>query len=81
MDWITAAAVYFVAWWVVFLAVLPFGVERHQETQAGLEPGAPANPQLGKKALITTVVAGIVLALIYGIILYMEGFYDDIHVV
>jgi predicted secreted protein len=31
----------------------------------GNEPGAPIEHQLGKKALVTTVVAGVVFALIF----------------
>lgn len=70
----TAIAIYFVVWWIVLFAILPLGVKNAHEageaTLEGNEPGAPVNPQLGKKALITTVVSAIVFAVIYGVIRY-----------
>ena len=65
----TAIAIYFVVWWIVLFAILPLGVKNAHEagetTLEGNEPGAPVNPQLGKKAIITTVVACVVFAIIY----------------
>jgi predicted secreted protein len=65
----TAIAIYFVVWWIVLFAILPWGVKNAHEAGEtvleGNEPGAPVQHQLGKKALITTVVAGVVFALIY----------------
>lgn len=65
----TAIAIYFVVWWIVLFAILPLGVKNAHEagetTLEGNEPGAPVSHQMGKKALITTVVAGVVFAGIY----------------
>jgi predicted secreted protein len=65
----TAIAIYFVVWWIVLFAILPWRVKNaHEAGEAvleGNEPGAPIEHQLGKKALVTTVVAGLVFALIY----------------
>lgn len=70
----TALAIYFVVWWIVLFAILPWGVKNAHEagetTLEGNEPGAPVRHQMGKKALVTTVVSAIVFALIYGAILY-----------
>lgn len=58
-------AVYFVIWWTVLFAVLPFGVRSQAEAgevRDGTDPGAPQAPALLRKALITTVVAAIVFA-------------------
>ena len=61
-----AVAIYFTMWWVVLLAVLPFGVRApHEDEEApppGCDPGAPKSPMLGKKALITTIVTTILWA-------------------
>lgn len=62
MNWFTAIASYIVIWWVVLFAILPIGVRSQLEdgdVATGSEPGAPSNPQLGKKALITSAVAGV----------------------
>lgn len=57
-------ALYFVIWWTVLFAVLPFGVRSQTEAGevvAGSEPGAPAAPALREKAIWTTLVAAVVL--------------------
>jgi predicted secreted protein len=62
----TAFAIYFVVWWVVLFAVLPWGVRSQQETGdvvPGSEPGAPAVPHLWAKLAWTTVVSAIVFGL------------------
>ena len=61
----TAFAIYFVLWWVVLFAVLPFGVRSQVEdgeVMQGSEPGAPVLPGLARKAVITTIVAAIVFS-------------------
>lgn len=61
-------AVYFVIWWTVLFAVLPFGIRSQHESgdiAHGSEPGAPAIPNLKRKALITTVVAAVVFAVVW----------------
>jgi predicted secreted protein len=62
----TAAAIYFIIWWVVLFAVLPWGVRSQVESGdvvPGSDPGAPAVPNLVAKLVWTTVVATIVFAL------------------
>jgi predicted secreted protein len=61
-------AVYFVIWWTVLFAVLPFGVRSQAETgevTQGTDPGAPAAPRMRKVALITSVIAGVIFALVW----------------
>jgi predicted secreted protein len=58
-----AIALYFVVWWVLLFAVLPFGVRSQAEdgaVVAGTEPGAPSAPLLVEKAIWTTIVADVV---------------------
>lgn len=57
-------AVYFVVWWVVLFAVLPFGVRTQEEAgdvTLGTTSSAPARPLLVRKAIATTIVAAIVV--------------------
>ena len=45
MSLTTAIAIYFIIWWVVLFAVLPFGVRSQEESgevAPGTDPGAPA---------------------------------------
>ena len=60
----TAIAVYFLIWWIVLFAVLPWGVRAQGEEGApGTDPGAPLVPRLRAKLIWTTVVATAVFAL------------------
>jgi predicted secreted protein len=64
-------ALYFVVWWVVLFAVLPFGVRSQGEggdIVEGTDPGAPAVPALREKSIWTTVWAAIVLLAVSGIL-------------
>jgi predicted secreted protein len=69
MKLASAIAIYFVIWWTVLFAVLPFGVRNSHEVgevvQEGHEAGAPVVHGLVKKALITTVIAAVVFGIIY----------------
>lgn len=62
------AAIYFVVWWTVLFAVLPFGVRTQEETGAvvpGSAPSAPMAPRLKQKALVTSVVAMVVCVILW----------------
>jgi predicted secreted protein len=71
-----AISAYFVIWWVVLFAVLPFGVRNAEEAglerPPGTDPGAPAVPYLARKALATTILSGLVLALLYAYVAYVS---------
>ena len=61
----TAIAIYFVLWWVVLFAVLPFGVRSQMENCeeiAGTDPGAPSAARMGRKLLWTTVISAVIFA-------------------
>jgi predicted secreted protein len=62
----TDFAIYFIIWWVVLFAVLPWGVRSQQESgdmAPGTDPGAPARPRGWRTLIVTTIVAGVVFAL------------------
>ena len=62
----TAIAIYFVLWWVVLFAVLPFGVRSQQESGSfaqGTDPGAPSVASIAKRLAWNTVVTAIVFAI------------------
>jgi predicted secreted protein len=64
------AAVYFVIWWIVLFAILPWGVKSQEEAgeiSPGSDPGAPAQPRLLRKAIATTIVSAIVMAIGYAV--------------
>ena len=81
MSIVTALAIYFIIWWLVLFAVLPFGVRSQQErgeVTPGSDPGAPAIPRLARKLLWTTIVAAILFALGYVVYAYRLIALDDL---
>jgi len=63
----TLIAIYFIIWWVVLFAVLPFGVRSQAESgevTPGTDPGAPAVHRLGRKLLWTTLFASVVFGIL-----------------
>jgi predicted secreted protein len=65
MNWVTGVAVYVCIWWVVVFAVLPIGVRSSAPSDEGHDPGAPANPRVLFKALLTTAIATILWVVFY----------------
>ena len=68
MTFPTAAAIFFLIWWVVLFAVLPWGVRSQHESGhmvPGTDPGAPAIPNLKRKLVWTTLIAGAIFAGFY----------------
>ena len=62
----TAIAIYFIIWWVVLFAVLPWGVRSQHESgpiSPGTDPGAPVSPRVWRTLLATTIAASVVFAL------------------
>jgi predicted secreted protein len=64
----TIFAVFFLIWWVVLFAVLPWGVRSQHEggdIAPGTDPGAPVLPKLGRKLIWTTLIAAIIFGAFY----------------
>jgi|TARA_B100001093_G_C26362243_1_gene815024 predicted secreted protein len=61
--------VYVLIWWMIFFSVLPIGIQsnkgKFREEVEGVDPGAPNNPKIGKKFLITTIISSIIFIVIY----------------
>lgn len=64
-------ALYFIIWWIVLFAVLPFGV-RTQDEAGSVVPGtpgsAPANPAFFRIFVTTTLAAAVVFGMVYWVI-------------
>ncbi len=61
--------VYVMIWWIIFFSVLPIGIQSNKdffkEKIGGMDPGAPKNPKIAKKFLITTLITTIIFIVIY----------------
>jgi len=64
----TAIAIYFIIWWVMLFAVLPWGVRSQHESgtvSPGTDPGAPVSPRVWRTLIATTISACMVFALFF----------------
>jgi predicted secreted protein len=77
----TAIAIYFILWWTVLFAVLPWGVRSQEESGAvapGTDPGAPVIARLGRKLVWTTIATSVVFALCAVVYSYRLVTLDDL---
>lgn len=69
MGPVFSLSTYLVIWWTVLFAVLPLGNRTHAELglemKDGGDPGAPVNPNIGRKLITTTWVAAILFAVVW----------------
>ena len=69
----TALAIFFLIWWVVLFAILPWDIQSQHEGEdiaPGTDPGAPNKARIGLKLLWTTVVTMVIYAVCY--VVYAE---------
>jgi predicted secreted protein len=65
MAFMTGFAIYFIIWWVTLFAVLPIGVRTQAEdgnVTLGTTESAPAVANLGRKVILTSIIAGVIYA-------------------
>lgn len=72
MGVFTSVAIFLTIWWTVLFAVLPFGTVTHAEAGIdkgdGGDPGAPVDPKLKQKFLITTAISVVVFGIVWLIV-------------
>ena len=81
MSWLSVAAIFFIIWWVVLFAVLPFGLHTQDdegEVTLGTTSSAPMGPHVGRAALRTTVVTAIIFAIYYVAVAYFGFSFSDV---
>jgi predicted secreted protein len=59
MTWTSGVVLFVLIWWMVFFAVLPWGIRRAGSEDQGHDAGAPLKPRLWLKAGITTAIAAV----------------------
>lgn len=68
MSWISFTALFFVLWWLVLFAILPFGVKTQEDDgdiTLGTIPSAPRGPHMLRAVLWTTLVTATIMAVLY----------------
>jgi predicted secreted protein len=75
------AALYFILWWLVLFATLPFSLrtqDEEGEVTLGTVPSAPGGSHMPRAFLRTTIVSAIILGAFYGVTKGLGYSFDDI---
>jgi predicted secreted protein len=75
---IASIVVFVVLWWLVFFIALPIGIHTEETPDQGNMKGAPKNPNIKMKMLITSIVTLILTASFF--YLMQHGYFDFIDV-
>ena len=69
---ITGSIVIFVIlWWIIFFSLLPIDVNRkRQDIVKGTDPGAPENPKMLKKIILSTLITSLIFIILYLLVKY-----------
>lgn len=81
MSWISAAAVYFILWWTVLFATLPFSLRTQDEDDnvtLGTVASAPQGPHMLRAFIRTTLVSAVIFAILVAITRGLDLGIDDI---
>ena len=68
MSLLAIVFTYFIVWWTVLFMTLPWGNRQPDNHEEGMASGAPANPNIKKKMIATSILSLIVLGIIYACI-------------
>ena len=66
MDWVSYFAIFFVVWWLVLFATLPFSLKTQDEegeVTLGTPASAPRGPHVARAFLRTTLVTVLIVGL------------------
>jgi predicted secreted protein len=81
MTWVSVAALYFILWWLVLFATLPFGLKTQDEDEnvtLGTVSSAPKGPHILRAFVRTTIVSALILGGFYGVTKGLGLGIDDI---
>jgi len=68
MNWFEALVSFVIIWWLVLFCVLPLGIKPAEPGDLAEQVGAPANPRIGYRLLLTTGIAAVVFGLVFALI-------------
>jgi predicted secreted protein len=77
MNVFSGIVVYVLIWWMIFFCALPFGIKNIEKPKDGSMPGAPVDPGLKKKLIVTTAIASVIWIGAYFVITsHLLSFHD-----
>ena len=81
MTWVSVAAIYFILWWLVLFATLPFGLrtqDDEDDVTLGTVPSAPKGPHMLRAFARTTIISALILGGFYLVTRGLELGLDDL---
>jgi predicted secreted protein len=81
MTWISAIAVYFILWWIVLFAVLPFSLRTQDDADdvtLGTTASAPHGRHVGRAMLRATLASLVIFGILVLLTRYFGLGIDDI---
>ncbi len=81
MSWVSVFAVYFILWWIVLFATLPFSLKTQDDERdvtLGTVSSAPNGPHMLRAMLRTTVVSALIVGAYYAVTRGLGIGFDDI---
>lgn len=81
MTWVSYLAIFFIIWWIVLFAMLPFGLRTQDdegEVTLGTTASAPRGPHMARAMLRTTIVAIVIFVALYLVTNVLGYSVDDI---
>ena len=81
MSWVSAFAVFFILWWLVLFAMLPFSLRTQDDegdVTLGTTPSAPRGAHMARALLRTTVVTLLIFGLYLLVTRWLGYGLDDI---
>jgi len=68
IEFLKGFLIYIIIWWIVLFTILPIGIRKQEKVEKGHAEGAPQNPQILKKFIITSLIAFVLWLLVFFII-------------
>jgi predicted secreted protein len=65
VDFLKGFLIYVIIWWIVVFTILPIGIRKQDKIEKGHSDGAPQNPQIIKKFIITSVIAFVLWLVVF----------------
>ena len=68
VEFLKGFLIYVIIWWLVVFTILQFGVKKPDKIEKGHADGAPQNPRIIKKFIITSLIAFVLWLIVFYII-------------
>lgn len=81
MSWISLVAVFFIIWWTVLFAAIPFGLRTQEEdgdVTLGTTESAPRGPHMARALIRTTLITLVICAVLYFLTRGLGYSFEDI---